>query len=205
MKVLTHDLTNLKRLIRRRIQSSAGRDEVWDGLLMMSPDPSTEHAVLAGRLAHILYVSIDPADVSVISVGGNISDRRVGWTKNFRCPDLMVFLPGNSAEDCGTHWCGGPDFAIEILSSNDHSRKKFDFYAKVGVREILLVDRKPWRLELFRLDAGRYARTGVAEARHSVALTSQTLGLTLRLVSGPSPSRPQIEVTRPVDGRTWIA
>ena len=86
--------------------------------------------------------------------GVNVSDREVKWTKNYRCPDVAVFLPGNPAKDRGTHWFGGPDFAVEVISPTTGPGKKFAFYAKVGVRELLLVDRKPWALELYRLQDG---------------------------------------------------
>ena len=76
--------------------------------------------------------------------GCNVSDQPERWKRNYRCPDVAVFLPGNPAEDRGTHWYGGPDFAAEVHSRFDRSRKKFGFYAKVGVRELLLVDRHPW-------------------------------------------------------------
>ena len=56
--------------------------------------------------------------------GCNVSDRPKRWKKNYRCPDVAVFLPGNPAEDRETHWFGGPDFAVEILSPYDRSREK---------------------------------------------------------------------------------
>src|SRR5207249_2384332 len=98
--------------------------------------------------------------VAAVYAGVNVSDREVKWRKSFRCPDVAVFFPGNPAQDRKTHWFGGPDFAIEIISPYDRSRRKLPFYAKVGVRELLLVDRRPWALELYRLEANALQPVG---------------------------------------------
>ena len=92
--------------------------------------------------------------------GVNVSDRDDDWTKNFRCPDVAVYLTGNPAVAKGAYWHGGPDFAVEILSPDDRSREKLDFYARVGVRELLLIDRDPWALELYRRNGAEWALAG---------------------------------------------
>src|SRR5438105_1031774 len=138
MKLVICDPDDLRRLIRRRRKTGADRfDEVWDGVYVMSPLADYEHMELAGRLVHSFYEAIDPARLLTMAPGANVSDRRVKWTRNYRCPDVLVFLKGNKAELCKTHWYGGPDLAIEILSPRDRSRQKFAFYARVGVRELL--------------------------------------------------------------------
>ena len=73
-----------------------------------------------------------------------MSSRSQRWKRNFRCPDVAVFLPDNPAEDRKTHWFGGPDFAVEIQSPFDRSREKFGFYAKVGVACWMFVTCRPW-------------------------------------------------------------
>src|SRR5262249_46987083 len=92
---------------------------------------------------------------------------------------------------------GGPDFAVEIMSPHDRSREKFGFYAKVGVgvRELLLVDRRPWQLELYRRDQGRWDLVGQSGLDPTAnALRSLVLPLTYRLILGPR--WPRIEVGR---------
>jgi len=54
---------------------------------------------------------------------------------------------------------GGPDFAVEILNPGDRTPEKLPFYASVNVRELLVVDRDPWSLELFRLCDGQCYRS----------------------------------------------
>ncbi len=203
-KLFIGDLDELSRIIRQRRRSGASRfDEVWEGVYVMSPQPNNEHLILASLLSFAFHSGVDPSRVVAITQGGNVSDRHEGWRKNFRCPDVLVFLAGNPAEDRGSHWLGGPDFAVEILSPRDRSRKKFAFYAGVGVRELLLVDRKPWRLELYRLVDGSYEAAGTSEPDRPEVVTSHVLDLNFRL--DPGTPRPRIEVSRPADGMTWIA
>ena len=92
---------------------------------------------------------------------------------------------------------------MEIISPHDRSRKKLDFYAKVGVKELLLVDRKPWALELYRLTDGELKLAGKSTLDDPQALTSQVLPISLRLL--PGDPRPTIEVTQTADARTWLA
>jgi len=156
--------SHLKRVIRRRRITGADRfDEVWDGVYVMSPLADNVHQDLGGGIAAGIMVLLRGETVARVQPGANVSDQDEDWTKNYRCPDVLVFLAGNPAQDRDTHWLGGPDFAVEILSKGDRARKKFAFYARVGVRELLLVDRRPWRLELYRLAGGEYEQVGTSD------------------------------------------
>lgn len=195
---------DLKRLIRERRRFGGDRyDEVWDGVYVMSPIANNEHMEIVTRLSAAFLASLAERPRDRVLAGCNVSDQPENWSKNYRVPDVAVFLPGNPAEDRDTHWLGGPDLAVEILSPGDHARKKFDFYAQVGVRELLLVDRRPWRLELYRRDDGPWTTVGQSEIDNPATLASTVLPLTFRLI--PGPKRPQVEVTRTTDGQTWLA
>ena len=132
----------------------------------------------------------------------NVSDRADKWKKNFRIPDISVFLLGTWAVDKKTHWFGGPDFIIEIITPSDCSRKKLKFYEKLRVREVLLVDRKPWSLELYRLTDGELKLADKITSDPTLRLTSQVLPISLRLL--PGAPRPTIEVTQIKDARKWL-
>jgi Uma2 family endonuclease len=199
--VLDRDL--VKALIRKRRATGADRyDEVWNGVYVMSPIANNEHQFLGYKLTS----AFDQALQGIVGVlaypGVNVTDRLDDWTKNYRCPDVAVFLPGNPAKDMQTHWYLGPDFAVEVISPRDRSRKKLDFYAKVGVRELLLVGRKPWSLELYRLTDGELKLVGKVSPDLTQSLTSQVLPISLRLV--PGEPRPTIEVTQTQDARQWL-
>src|SRR5437899_2801748 len=112
--------------------------------------------------------------------------------ENHRCPDVVVYLEGNPAVDCGTHWCGGPDFLTEIMSPGDPTREKLPFYASINTREVLIVDRDPWQLELCQLQSGNLVEVGRSSLAQPDVLTSSVLPVTLRMVAGTN--RPQIEI-----------
>ncbi|QDV38032.1 Uma2 family endonuclease [Tautonia plasticadhaerens] len=191
----------LRRIIRRRKESGASRwDEVWDGVYVVSPDPDIEHQGLAGHLLLALHLSIGNEAGLRIFPNVNISDREDRWRKNFRCPDVSVFLPGNTAEDRGSHWLGGPDFAVEIISRGDRARRKLPFYAKVNVREVLIIDRFPWKLELHRRLDDQFLMVGTSSLADPGPFPSDVLPLSFRLI--PGEPRPMIEVTRR-DGARW--
>src|SRR5947208_2767487 len=125
-----------RRLKAERISSRSDRfDEVWDGVYFMPPLPNNEHQFFQTQLAVVLQLALGSVDQGTAYAGVNVSNREKGWQKNYRCPDVAVILPGCKAKNCGTHWFGGPDFAVEILSPKDRSREKLPFYSSVGVRE----------------------------------------------------------------------
>ena len=98
---------------------------------------------------------------------------------------MVVFRNDTTAQNLDTHRLGDPDFAVEVVSQYDRSRKKLDFSARVGTRELLLVDRYPWALELYRLsEAGTLDLVDRSTSEQPAILTSMTLPLTLRLESG---------------------
>ena len=193
MKLMVNDIDavkRMKRMIRHRQLTGADRfDEVWNGVYVMSPLADYEHMELAGLLLHTFYEAIPPARRLTMAPGANVSDRREGWIKNYRVPDIIVFLKGNRAELLGTHWSGGPDFAVEILSPRDRARKKFRFYAKVGVKELLLVARDPWRLELYRTDGVDFDLVGSSDLDDPQVLSSPLLDLTSSGWQFPTRSR----------------
>jgi Uma2 family endonuclease len=177
----------------RRENDSDGHDEVWEGLRVMAPLPNNNHQRIQGRFVAVLHAALGWDPATTIAAGVNVSDREKDWQYNYRDPDVVVYLPGNRAKDLGTHWLGGPDFLVEILSPFDRSRDKLPFYGKVGVREVLLVDRDPWGLELFVAAKKPGSMRSVGKtAMKGAPLVSSVLPLSFALVSGKP--RPQIEV-----------
>ena len=116
-------------------------------------------------------------------------------------PDVCLFRAGNPAEDRGTHWYGGPDFALEIVSPDDRSRDKLDFYAGVGTREVLILDRDPWRMELYQVSRGKMRLRGTGAVGGGV-VTSTVTPFTFQLVR--SRPRPKIKITHSESGQEWV-
>jgi Uma2 family endonuclease len=195
MAALIADSRLERDLIAERRASGADRwDEVWEGVYILIPMPDDEHQGLVQRLSTILDTVIGYSGAGLVRPGVNISDRDDDWLRNFRCPDVVVFLQGTAAENRGTHWYGGPDFAVEVVSAGDRTWDKLPFYESVGARELLVLDREPWSLELYRLQEGRLQRVGVSTPDDPRELRSEVVPLSFRLQ--PGPERPTIEVRR---------
>lgn len=153
MAVYVCDQKQADMLIAERRLSGCDRfDEVWDGVYVMSPVGNNEHQALAAELGAILKTLIDWQGLGLTLVSANISNRSDDWTKNYRVPDLLVFAKHTQAIDRGSHWLGGPELAVEIVSEGDRTLEKLDFYASVRTRELLVIDRSPWHLSLFRYE-----------------------------------------------------
>jgi len=180
-------------------------DEVWEGVYVMSPAPNNEHQDLVGGFIYLLRTVIDQSNLGKVLPGTNITDQTEDWTKNYRCPDVVFFSSDTQAIDRDTHWLGGPDLAIEIVSPGDQTREKIAFYEKVRTRELLIVDRDPWQLELFRFMGDRLTSVGFSRLPESAWLTSKSVPLQLRLLPGllPGKQRPQIELQHTSDEKTW--
>jgi Uma2 family endonuclease len=197
------DIDLEKRLIAER-QACGGDlyDEVWEGLYMMAPLANNEHQDIQFGLCTAIRMAFGWGSPPRVLAGANVSDRAEGWEHNYRCPDVVVVLPDGVARDCHTHFHGGPDFCGEIVSPGDRSRDKLAFYAGISVRELLLIDRDPWQLELYKLDAGRLVVIGRLTLGSDDVLTSDVLPISLRLV--PGSERPQIEVTHRDGVQRWL-
>jgi Uma2 family endonuclease len=188
-------------LAQRRALGLDRYDEVWDGVYVMAPLANNEHQRVATKLSAVLERLGEELNAEVLW-GGNVSDRRDDWTTNYRCPDNAVFMADSPAENLSTHWLGGPDFAVEIISPKDKTWDKLDFYASVNTRELLIIDREPWKLSLLRLAGDKLVLAGESIPAENIAIASAVLPIALQLVSREN-EKPVIEV-RHHDGRRWI-
>jgi Uma2 family endonuclease len=116
-------------------------------------------------------------------------------------PDVAVFLEGGTAQNRGSHWLGGPDFAVEVVSPDDRTREKISFCETVRTRELLIINRDPWALELLRRQGERLVMVGQATLDNPLELRAESLSLTFELLSA-SP-RPGIRVNNHVSGQEW--
>jgi Uma2 family endonuclease len=199
MALLVLDPAKARHLIRERRKNGLDRyDEVWDGVYVMAPIANNEHQSLATQIVIAIGNGIRIPEDGLVFAGCNVSNREDKWEKNYRVPDVAVFLAGNPAEDRHTHWLGGPDFAVEVVSPKDRSRDKLAFYHGVGVKELLVVDRKPWKLELYRASDSALILAGVCTATKPKPLDSQVIPFRYSFAAGTS--RPRLLVVRRADG-----
>ena len=204
MATLIGDPALEERLLAERQACGADRyDEVWEGVYFTAPMANLEHQDLAARLvaAFRCALSWDPA--IQIYGGVNISDRKIHWEKDYRVPDVAVVLPGSRAIECETHLKGGPDLVLEISSPGDRVREKLDFYSRLGVRELIIIDRDPWSLEAYHLRGKKLAQSDKVTLKPTARLASPVLPVTYRLVRDKP--RPRIEIALSNGADRWLA
>jgi len=203
MTILVTDPSLEERLILERKNAGADRyDEVWEGVYVMTPMPNVEHQEFVTGLASIFQEIVVWPRLGKVCAGLNLSDRDDDWEHDYRVPDVAVFLNETRAENLDTHLRGAVDFLVEVTSPGDRTREKLPFYGRLGVRELLVVDRQTWALELYAFQSGALQKRGRCTLETGDTLRSTILPLTFRLVAGEP--RPQIEVTQTEGGRSWL-
>ncbi len=191
-----------KRLRAERALTGADRfDENWDGVHVMAPLANNEHQQIVSRLTAIFEQLVGWPQLGMVFPGVNVSDRVKGWKSNYRCPDVAVFLKGTTAVNHDAFWCGGPDFAVEVVSEGDRSLEKLPFYAQVSTREVLIVHRQPWILEMYRHIDNAMKLAGSCQTADGSCLRSEVMDCTYQLVAGDQ--RPMIRVLHSASQSEW--
>ncbi|HVY61237.1 MAG TPA: Uma2 family endonuclease [Planctomycetota bacterium] len=179
-RVLAERSTLESLLEERRRNGLDKRDEVWEGVLYLVPPAHDEH----GSIMADLIVFLGPI---AARLGGRLliepGLRNPGsgeW--NFRVPDL-VYVSAEDERLRGTGWVeGGPSVVFEIRSPRDDTYKKFPFYAGLGVRELVVVDRQTLRVEVFKL-AGEGFVAAAQDANGRVPLAALGVRFVTRLAA----------------------
>ncbi len=190
-------------IAERKAKGWDRQDEVWDGVYVIMPDANVEHQLLVARLVVAFSTVINPPAGGEVFPGLNLSDQIEDWTFNYRCPDVAVFLAGNKAQVFEVHICGPADFLVEIVSPFDKSRDKLEFYAELGVRELLIIDRYPWSLELYRNNGNEFVLAGKSSVTLSEVFASNVLPISFQLL--PAEPRPEIRIAEIGGARSWSA
>jgi len=202
MDTLVLDPYVSERLLReRRDRGIDVFDEVWEGVYVMAPAPNDEHQEIEMNLAQPLLEVVQNKKLGTVRMRVNLAADPADWEHDYRIPDIVVFLKGSSAVCHDTFWSGPPDFIIEITSPHDKTREKLAFYAKLKTRELLLIDRDPWRLELYRLKGNSLTLVASTAPGDATGVSSEALPMEFKLLAG-SP-RPTIEVMAAHLQRTW--
>jgi Uma2 family endonuclease len=176
LEVPEHFLAERRRLGHDRF------DEMWEGVLHMVPPPGSGHQSLAARVVAGLLPFADALGLVVMQDAG-LFDPDVPDFTSFREPDVVVAHPDHVSER-GVE--GVAVLAVEIRSPNDETYQKLDFYGRVGVAELLVIDQRVGLVERFVNREGRLLLT-TADPQGWVPLDG--LGLRFRVAD----DRPVLE------------
>ena len=130
-------------------------DEMWEGVLHMPPMPNREHQDLKWAIETFLRLHWTPACGGRVYHNINVAPPG-GWPNDYRIPDLVLLTPARFGIDRNEYFEGAPDVVIEIRSPGDESYEKLDFYARIGVPEVWIIDRDSRIPEIYTLTGGRY-------------------------------------------------
>jgi Uma2 family endonuclease len=203
MAMLIADPRLEERLKEQRVAWGADHhDEVWEGVYFMTPLPNNEHQQLVMAISSALYATVNGAGLGEAFPGVNLAGSDDDWEHDYRVPDAAVFLKEGAAENRGAYWRGAADFVVEITSPGDRTHEKIPFYARLGVRELLIVDRWPWVLRLYRLDENGLGEVGASALERNEVLRSAVVPLQFRLTAAQP--RPKIEIIHTKTGQHWI-
>lgn len=137
----------LEQWLERRRRSGADRfDEVWEGRYVVAPDPHSAHGALQGDL----YALLKPA---ARRLGLRAAQTfNLGGPGDYRIPDAGL-LPGPHGI-----WHDTAVLVVEVLSPDDMTFDKLDFYTAHSVRELLVVDGQDRSARCFALQDGQVER-----------------------------------------------
>jgi len=199
MKAVVLDVSP-QELAHRKLTGIDRWDEMWEGVLHMSPAPTDEHQRILDELIMFLGPLLKRTGRAILRSGVNVFDE-ASPKENYRIPDITFVVPERRAilARDGVRG-GGPDVVLEIRSPGDESYDKFPFFARLGVREAVVIPRDEKKPEVYRLAGDQYLAV-VADPDGWVA--SEILGVRFRLDPGP-PERLRIEDRTDPSQRTEI-
>lgn len=134
--------------------------ELVDGKIEVLPGPTEEHPSIVAFLYEALVGFVRPRKLGkALFCGLRVRLR----SKSFREPDVVFLSRKNEAKRGSRYWQGA-DIVMEVVSEDDPDRdyvaKRLD-YAKAGIREYWIVDRRSRAITLLVLKVRSYAERGV--------------------------------------------
>lgn len=163
-------------LEERRRKGADVWDELWEGELHMVQPPSGLHQRVGGKLFAVL---LPLAEARGLVGSYETGLYRPGTDFDYRVPDHVYAHPELATE----RGVDGPaEVVLELRSAGDETYDKLDFYADLGVGEVMVVHPLDLRVELFVLRGGRHL---LVQADPEGRVRSAALGATFATVAGP--------------------
>jgi Uma2 family endonuclease len=130
-------------------------DEVWEGTLHVVPPPSNQHQRIGTKLARALFDAVEQAGLQLRYETG-VFDPGPG-PLSYRTPDLAIF-DDRHGSDRGVE--GHAAIVVEIRSPGDETFEKLPFYDRVGVGEVVVIDRDTLAVSRWVRCGGHLVDTG---------------------------------------------
>jgi Uma2 family endonuclease len=164
--------------LQERRRTGADRwDEIWNGVWHMPPMPNRAHQELEGALETWLRLFWARPRGNRVYHQINLAVPG-GWPdKDYRIPDLVLLTPDRFSIDHNEYFEGAPTVVVEIRSPGDETYEKFEFYERLQLPEIWVIDRDNRTPELHTLDQKVYQQ---ARANPDGWLQSRATGVDLR-------------------------
>jgi Uma2 family endonuclease len=132
-------------LERRRRHGLDLFDELWEGTLHMAPAPGVAHAIVADEVAAVLR---EPARRAGLRGSGPFN---LGSPEDYRVPDGGYHRGAPTGS-----WVASAAIVVEVVSPDDETYQKFDFYFAHGVEELVVADPSTRTLRWWARGDGRF-------------------------------------------------
>lgn len=133
-------------LEERRRLGLDGRDEMWDGVVHVVPPAGDAQQEVQADLFHTLYPLARRRGLVPRFETGLYRD-----SADYKVPDQLFCRPDQRSE----RGAEGAELVVEVRSLGDETLDKIDWYAALGVREMLIIHPEGRRFELLRNVGGR--------------------------------------------------
>ncbi len=150
-----------------RLSDDGFRYELDDGILRVSPSPSTHHDLIVSFLCGEMYAFLKTRPLGTLFTSEydvHLAPRRVYK------PDVKFVARTNRGIIGKQRIHGPPDLVIEVVSPNDPDRDwrtKFDAYERAGVREYWLIDAESLAATFYLHDGKRFVKQPVRGTRYA--------------------------------------
>ena len=128
--------------------------EYIDGIVYMSPSPSTKHQQISMKLSSEIYNYLKGKECEVFSAPFDIHLYKDGIQgEKIVIPDISVICDKNGLSD--NYYKGVPNLIVEILSPSNQSHDlvfKLNLYMQYGVKEYWIVNPMLKTIQVYQLD-----------------------------------------------------
>jgi Uma2 family endonuclease len=152
-------------LEQRRARGLDLFDELWEGVLHMAPAPRAAHGIVADEVAGVLRATARGAGLR------GSGPFNLGSATDYRVPDGGYHRGAPS-----DIWLPTAAIVVEVVSPDDETYQKFEFYFAHGVEEVVVADPSSRMLRWWRrgdqgfepVDASDLLGVGVADVASQI-------------------------------------